>query len=89
MTDDLRHRIARMIWDAMVNDETPDDETLWRDGYLDAADALLAPLSDAAVMRAYALLVEAGWLPPNRNGTVDDVRAAIEATSTVRTDPKP
>lgn len=38
-------------------------------------------LSDAGVMRAYALLVEAGWIPPKRNGTVDDVRAAIEAAA--------
>lgn len=45
MTDDLRHRVARTIWDAMVNDEPPDDETLWRDGYLDAADAVIAYLA--------------------------------------------
>jgi hypothetical protein len=29
------------------------------------------------VMAVYAALVEADWLPPKRNGTVDDLRAAL------------
>lgn len=54
---DPRFEIASTIWLAMVNDELPDDSTLDLEGYLDAADALLAgPLKpqydDAAIERA-------------------------------------
>lgn len=35
--------------------------------------------TDEQVMAAYAILVDAGWLPPKRNGTVDDVRHALTA----------
>lgn len=50
---DCRLRVARAIWLAMVNDEAPDDETLNREGYLDAADAvlgLLVPRSEAEAL---------------------------------------
>lgn len=36
-----RYRYARAIWDAMVNDEVPDDATLDREGFTDAADAVI------------------------------------------------
>lgn len=39
---ELRRQIARSTWLAMVNDEAPDDETLQREGYFDAADAVLS-----------------------------------------------
>ena len=34
-------RVARAIWDAMVDDEPPDDKTLWEYGYIDAANAAI------------------------------------------------
>lgn len=38
-----RQAVARAIWTAMVDDEPPfDDDTIWREGYLDAADAVIA-----------------------------------------------
>jgi hypothetical protein len=37
-----RREYARAIWLAMVNDEAPNDETLEREGYFDAADAVIA-----------------------------------------------
>lgn len=43
---DLRGRVARAMWDAMVNDETPDDQTLEREGFLDAADAAIRVVLD-------------------------------------------
>jgi len=44
---DLKLIVARVIWSAMVNDETPDDETLWREGYLDAAEAAIKTVREA------------------------------------------
>jgi hypothetical protein len=47
--DERRQRYARAIWAAMVDDEPPlNDHELWLDGYLDAADAVIA-LADAEV----------------------------------------
>lgn len=42
----LRERVARAIWDAMVNDEPPDVETLHREGFLDAADAAIKAVQE-------------------------------------------
>lgn len=42
----LRERVARAMWNAMVNDEPPDVETLDREGFLNAADAAIRVVLD-------------------------------------------
>jgi hypothetical protein len=52
--NERRQKYAEAIWTAMVNDEPPPtDDTIWREGYLDAADAVIV-LADAACRRAVA-----------------------------------
>jgi hypothetical protein len=55
MPDDLEERVARAIWDAMVNDEPPSRDDLEREGFIDAARAAIAE-QQAAILDALDVL---------------------------------
>jgi len=45
--DGLEERVARAIWDAMVNDEPPPRDDLEREGFIDAARAAIVEIQAA------------------------------------------